>query len=74
MLKQQKGITLVALIITIIVLLILAGVTISLVLGDNGILNHAEDAGERYQNAANNEAKGLNSVGNWMDNLVQNLD
>ncbi len=74
MLKQQKGITLVALIITIIVLLILAGVTISLVLGDNGILNHAEDAGDRYQNAARNEAKGLNAVGNWMDNLVENLD
>ena len=62
MLKQQKGITLVALIITIIVLLILAGVTISLVLGDNGILNHAEDAGDRYQNAARNEAKGLNQT------------
>lgn len=73
MLKQQKGITLVALIITIIVLLILAGVTISLVLGDNGILNHAQDSGARYQNAANNEAKEMNSAQNWMDNYVRNL-
>ena len=70
MLKQQKGITLVALIITIIVLLILAGVTISLVIGDNGILNHASDSGARYQNAANKEANMLNSAYNMMDNYV----
>jgi len=44
MLKGNKGITLVALVVTIIVLLILAGVTISLVLGQNGILNQANDA------------------------------
>lgn len=44
MLKNQKGITLVALVITIIVLLILAGVTISMVLGQNGILNQANSA------------------------------
>ena len=42
--KNQKGITLVALVITIIVLLILAGVSISLVLGNNGILTKASDA------------------------------
>ena len=36
--KKQKGITLVALVITIIVLLILAGVSISLALGNNGVL------------------------------------
>ena len=40
--KNQKGITLVALIITIIVMLILAGVSISLVVGDNGVLTQAE--------------------------------
>ena len=43
MLKEQKGITLVALIITIIVMLILAGVSISLVVGDNGVLKQAQD-------------------------------
>ncbi len=40
--KKQNGITLIALIITIIVLLILAGVSISLVVGDNGVLNKAQ--------------------------------
>ena len=41
-LKQQKGITLIALVITIIVLLILAGVTIAMLSGENGILNRAQ--------------------------------
>ena len=42
--KNQKGITLVALVITIIVLLILAGVSISLVVGQNGVLTQASNA------------------------------
>ena len=42
--KNQKGITLIALVITIIVLLILAGVTINMVLGDNGIIKQAQAA------------------------------
>ena len=42
--RDQKGITLVALVITIIVLLILAGVSISLVLGQNGVLTQASNA------------------------------
>ena len=44
--KQTKGITLIALIITIIVLLILAGVTITMLTGDNGILKQATNARE----------------------------
>lgn len=44
MLKENKGITLIALVITIIVLLILAGVTLSLVAGENGILRRATNA------------------------------
>ena len=44
MLKGQNGITLVALVITIIVLLILASVTISLTLGQNGLFNTAKNA------------------------------
>ncbi len=45
MMKNQKGITLIALVITIIVLLILAGVSIAMLSGDNGILNQAARAG-----------------------------
>lgn len=43
-LKINKGITLIALVITIIVLLILAGVTIATLTGDNGILTKAQSA------------------------------
>lgn len=46
MFKQEKGVTLVALVITIIVLLILAGVSIAMLTGDNGILTKASDSKE----------------------------
>ena len=42
--KEQKGITLIALVITIIVLLILAGVTIAMLVGQNGILTNSNKA------------------------------
>ena len=42
--RSQKGITLIALVITIIVLLILAGVSIAMLTGQNGILTRATDA------------------------------
>ena len=42
--KNNKGITLIALVITIIVLLILAGITIAMLTGENGLLNKANDA------------------------------
>jgi hypothetical protein len=53
--KTQKGITLIALVITIIVLLILAGITINLTIGQNGIITTAQQAGKNYQQAAEDE-------------------
>ena len=50
---SQRGITLIALVITIIVLLILAGVTINLTLGENGILTTAQQAAKNYTDAQN---------------------
>ena len=44
MMKNQKGVTLIALVITIIVLLILAGVSIAMLTGDNGVLTQANEA------------------------------
>ena len=44
--KEVKGITLIALVITIIVLLILAGVSIAMLTGNNGILTQASNAKE----------------------------
>lgn len=45
--KNNKGITLIALVVTIIVLLILAGVSIAMLSGDNGILTNAKNAKEQ---------------------------
>ena len=41
--KRQKGITLISLVVTIVVLLILAGITISTVFSDNGIIKKAQE-------------------------------
>ena len=49
--KNNKGITLIALVITIVILIILAGVAINLTLGENGILKKAENAREEYKMA-----------------------
>ena len=40
----DEGITLIALVVTIVVLLILSGITIRLVFGSNGVINKAQDA------------------------------
>ena len=55
-LKQNKGITLIALVITIIVLLILAAVSIAMLTGENGILNQASKAKEETEIAKYKEA------------------
>ncbi len=67
--REQKGITLVALIITIIVLLILAMVSISLLMND-GIINRANNAVTAYQTAENDEQGQLNSAENYMRNYM----
>lgn len=61
-LKKQKGITLVALVVTIIVLIILAGVSINLVLGNNGIITIAKKAKENTELAKIQEEKELNEL------------
>ena len=60
--KKNKGITLVALVVTIVVLLILAGVSINLVLGDNGIIVKAKEAKRKSAEASENDLKGMNSL------------
>ena len=53
--KRNKGITLIALVVTIIVLLILAGVSINMLTGQNGILNRASEAKGKTENAQTEE-------------------
>ena len=59
MLKKNDAITLIALVVTIIVLLILAGVTLSLVAGENGILKRAVSAREEMIKAQYEEELNL---------------
>ena len=68
--KNNKGITLVALIVTIIVLLILAGVSIAMLTGDNGILNQASRVKEETEKAKKDEENILNNNENYLYNKI----
>ena len=68
--KQVKGITLIALVVTIIVLLILAGVAISLTIGQNGIFSRAQTAANTWRNAESNEQLAMGELEDWMDGYM----
>ena len=67
---NQKGITLIALVITIIVLIILAGISINLVLGENGLFNKARKAAEEYKQAAIDEQKMTNDLEEGIEKIA----
>ena len=71
--KQEKGITLVALVITIIVLLILAGVGIGLIGGEDGLLSKAKESAEEYNKAAIEEAEILAQLQERLTNYNNGL-
>ena len=56
---NNKGITLISLVVTIIILLILVGVALKLTLGENGIFNRAQDSTDRYEIAQILEKNGI---------------
>ena len=68
--KKNKGITLVALVVTIVVLLILAGVSINLVLGNNGIIARAKSAETKSAEASQNDLKGMNGLVSEMEGAL----
>ena len=68
--EEIKGITLVALVVTIIVLLILAGVAISLSIGEDGIFKRAGEGAETYKNASENEKIELDKVSNYIGDYL----
>ena len=70
MLKNKKGITLVALVVTIVVLLILAGVSINLVLGNNGIITKAKDAETKSAEASQNDLIGMNELAQQLEEQI----
>ena len=71
--KKEKGITIVALSVTIIVLLILAGISIKLVLDNNGIIGNAQTAKNQYIEAEANTEQGIGELSNVLSsNLNHN--
>ncbi len=67
--KKNDGITLVALVVTIVVLILLAGVSINLVIGNNGIMQKAKEAKESMEQAAKEEQEGLSALEEKLNNL-----
>lgn len=77
--KQQKekfnqGITLVALVVTIVVLLILAGVSLNLVLGENGIISKAREASTKTVQAQQNSEIEMNLLEQELANATKEPD
>ena len=71
--KGNSGITLVALVITVIVLIILAGVTISMVVGDDGIITKAKQASQNMSNATSEEKELLQNMLNTMNEIESGI-
>ena len=72
-LKKTKGITLIALVITIIVLLILAGVSIAMLTGENGILSQAQKAKNKTEEAQANETNILTGYENYINGATNQV-
>ncbi len=72
--NNQTGITLVALVVTIVILLILAGVSISLILDNNGIIQKSKVARTQYGEASENEEIALNTAYDDMNAVLDDED
>ena len=70
MFNKERGITLVALVVTIVVLLILAGVALSLTLGSNGLVQKASDSGNVYANAVAKDQAFISNVEQQMNTML----
>lgn len=71
--NKEKGITLVALVVTIIVLLILAGIAINLTVGNNGIFTRAQNAANTWRRAEANEQEEMSNFESLYDETLNNL-
>ncbi len=71
--KRQKGITLVALVVTIVVLLILAGITIMYTVGENSIFKKAQEAKDKTNQAIQNEQEYMNQIDNMINEYTNGI-
>ena len=67
---KQNGITLIALVVTIVVLLILAGVSLNAIFSENGLIKRAQDAQNKMNQATQNDLDSINSLNEWIDSTV----
>ena len=72
--KQEIGITLIALVVTIVVLLILAGVSVNALFGNSGIIQKAQNAQNKMNKATENDQKEINELNNWIENHVNGTE
>ena len=68
--REEKGITLIALVVTIVVLLILAGVSINAIFGQDGIIQKAKDAQNKMDQATQNDLDSINGLNEWIDGKI----
>lgn len=68
--KKEKGITLVALIVTVVILIILAGVSLNLAFSDNVLIKKAQYAVNKSENSDENTQKKLNETKEWLEQVM----
>ncbi len=68
--SNKQGITLIALVVTIIILLILSGITISTLLGENGIIQTAQKAKNTWEDVISNEQQEIQTLVNELNNMM----
>ena len=68
--NKEKGITLIALVVSIIVLIILAGVSITMLVGENGIITQAQRAKEETEQAERKEESDLDYMDEYIDRII----
>ena len=68
--KETNGITLIALVVTIVVLLILAGISINMVLGQNGIVTKAQEARDKTEQAKQNDLASMDQAVKEIDDIL----
>ena len=71
--NKERGITLVALVITIIILIILATVTINFAFGNNGLIQRAEDARDYYANDTSYTDESITNVESYLDEIINGV-
>ncbi len=67
---KNKGITLVALVVTIVIMLILAGVTLNIVLGENGLIKQAQRATDVAKESMKNEEENLGMLADELNGVI----